>query len=1103
MKTTPSPEPLESRISPAAFFASATNLNVRNAGNTIITGDAAAATFAGVDFALLLGEGDRLYLDGDDNVTTTGDQTLLVHVTNSLGMVFLDDDGGGTFSDALAGLAVADEFSGVVADDIGGDVVTALTSTGALARTATEILIQKADIAGLRLTGGSDVNGSILSGGKISSIVGGPGSVVTGIITNSPGHYSLGSGIGGVPASAYIAPTLAAGAPGANINGVILDHVSEIRAAAGLPKTGAAGGAGGSISNVFLGFSVGTNVIAGDGAVGAGTGKGGAGGSVKHVSAAVSGALVVTAGAGGGRADIPGTGGGGNGGLLSNINVTNSSESAAAILSAGAGGNAFSIGGVGSTGGKGGSVLNSAIDFTGFGSVFVSAGSGGFGGTSHGGAGGDIKGTSIVMNGGSLATNIGNGGSSENGRGGAGGSYVDDTVLIRGEVFQSGAGLFVAGSGGGGTAGGGAGGIVSKSSLRILGFGSSLSSFSAPDLLIAGGSGGELFAGASAAIKPGKGGMVRDFDLTLGPGASLPGGIVVGGGEAGSATGLASGAVGGAVTKLTIDVSGTLGTGEIFMAAPPEEGVIIFPPMGAFAHIVVLGGSGSDAGTGGGSNGIGGNGGAVTGVNIIHHGSFGFDALGSVNVISGSGGDGSGAGRGGAGGALGSGGAPINIRAQADLLNGVYLGTGHGGDGSLGGVGGTLNTANVFIGNAGGGFSENAVAVFAGDAGSSAVAKGAVGGSVMNLSVVATGELIGFVDVFAGYGGDAPAPQKGGNGGNIQKSNITTYGSSGEVLMYAGDGGVGATGGRGGALNGSSFTFYGPVSGAFAGSGDGGGGIVGTSTGGVGGNVSGFAVRDFGANLIEIDAGYGGSVFSGTGGVGGTVSGTKLDAAYSNVVLYGGNGGTSTEGAGGAGGKVVAVTGVVGTFSAYGGDGADGSTTGGAGGNVQSVNIMATNRAHILRAGDGGAGGAGGGVGGKITTTTVIGDIGDFGTPGGTGLGLSGLIAGLGGVGATAGANGSISGISASRISTIMAGDTGSGIPTAANAVLKISGVKAAVIGADFDSDGVFDFIDNGGTASFNIGIDEPIDGFVLAKTSGITPASFGGTPPLLLITVA
>lgn len=1131
MKMPLPPEPLEARISPAAFYASIVSGVVKNSTNLPITGDTGAADFVGADFALLLEKGDRLYLDGDGNVNTTLDQTLMARVTNGRGMFFLESDTEGGFStDSFVGLAVSDEFVGQSTCIISGDVVTALTPAGGLARNATDILIQKADIDGLTLGPGAHVLGSILAGGDINNIIGGAGAAVDVAITNEPTAY-FGSGIGDLTSEDYTPPAATPGARGASISGIILEAVPLILAADGTSKAGAAGGAGGNVSNVHLNYTGNTNIFAGDGAPGGGSGKGGAGGSVKNVSATMYGdSLFINAGFGGGRLATPGTGGGGAGGSVSNINVTDEGNPVTVAIGAGGGGSANGVTGPGGSGGAGGSVINSSVLLHNQGTVFIGGATGGFGTGGGGGAGGSIIGTSIVMKaGGALDATVGIGGFSEDGKGGAGGSYINDSVLVSGVVSLGGYGIFKAAPGGEGKTGGGAGGIISNSSLRVIGDGSVL--YPTPlspaivgegaeglilgpllELVIAGGAGGELHGtGQGAAAKPGKGGAIVGFELLLGPGAGLPGGVVFQAGSAGAAesSGLtsASGAAGGAVSKVTVDIAGTLGyvdDGGGSVAAPEAgEGIIVGPPIpsGTFAHINVFGGSGSSAGTAVGSNGVGGIGGAVTGVNIIQHGDYGVDASSSINLIAGGGGDGSGQGKGGLGGALGSGGAPISVRATAPLSQGVYLSAGSGGDGALGGSGGAVNTVNLTLGEASTTFT-SAIGVYGGSAGDSATLKGSNGGGVLSLSLVATGDIFGLVDVSGGDGGAAGGTLKGGAGGAVQKGSLTLYGQAGDVNMLGGGGGAGAIGGKGGALSNVALAYFSGVGLTVAGGGVGGGGATGVSTGGNGGAVSAISLRDFGVNTFKFSGGSGGEVNAGTGGGGGAVTSVKLDAALSTVQLTAGAGGLSSEGAGGAGASVASVSGIVNTFSATAGPGGGGTTTGGLGGNVQGINIVVTNRVNVLRAGDGGTASNTGGGGGKVSGVVVVGEIGDFDPdPAETGLGEFGLIAGQGGGGITAGQNGIITGITASRISTIMAGDTEDGIPTASNSVLKISSVKAAVIGVDDDNDGLFDFTNNmGGPPAFDLGTDTPIDGFVLVKIGGVTASSFGGTIPLRLL---
>ncbi|HEX8296025.1 MAG TPA: hypothetical protein VF593_06975, partial [Chthoniobacteraceae bacterium] len=116
---------------------------------------------------------------------------------------------------------------------------------------------------------------------------------------------------------------------------------------------------------------------------------------------------------------------------------------------------------------------------------------------------------------------------------------------------------------------------------------------------------------------------------------------------------------------------------------------------------------------------------------------------------------------------------------------------------------------------------------------------------------------------------------------------------------------------------------------------------------------------------------------------------------------------------------------------------------------------------------------------------------------------MGGLIAGLGGSGAVTGANGSITDVSAGRIAAIFAaGATLAGPLDGTNAVFALANIQAGkALGADLDADGIFDFTNNGGTADFELGIDDPVDGLVLVRSAGFTGATVN-PPPLKLITI-
>jgi hypothetical protein len=279
------------------------------------------------------------------------------------------------------------------------------------------------------------------------------------------------------------------------------------------------------------------------------------------------------------------------------------------------------------------------------------------------------------------------------------------------------------------------------------------------------------------------------------------------------------------------------------------------------------------------------------------------------------------------------------------------------------------------------------------------------------------------------------------------------------------------------------------------------------------------------AGTVSVAAGNGGNG-AGAGSKGGSTGGISkviLDGAATSfgigrltpiagitTAINGGSG----DLAGGTGGLITGISGTVGRLFITAADGGAATTStgnGGAGGSVTAVNIGAVSDfVRIIAAGDGGAGGANasGGAGGSISAVNVAGDIGDFSASFDVvsiTSGQGGLVAGKGGTGLTLGKAGSITGITADRIATIIAGKTATNALSSINAVSSITLVNAAVIGADLDHDGMFDFVDSIGTTAFDLSptiggtSDAPTDGLVLVSATGAISLS---VQPLKLVKV-
>jgi hypothetical protein len=188
-----------------------------------------------------------------------------------------------------------------------------------------------------------------------------------------------------------------------------------------------------------------------------------------------------------------------------------------------------------------------------------------------------------------------------------------------------------------------------------------------------------------------------------------------------------------------------------------------------------------------------------------------------------------------------------------------------------------------------------------------------------------------------------------------------------------------------------------------------------------------------------------------------------------------------------------------------------GAGTGGLGGSVSQIDI--TNVGQFVRdvkAGDGGDGKKAGG-GGSVTHVTVAGDIGDFTSDFGMvsdTSGMGGISAGEKGAGAGSAVNGSITNITANRIAAMLAGAPAANGIVYNNAVQTIAKISAAVLGADVNGDGSFNFLpDSGSNTTFQpddshdpTDGDIAVDGLVLVRAAGLI-GTFPVTP-LKLITV-
>jgi hypothetical protein len=183
------------------------------------------------------------------------------------------------------------------------------------------------------------------------------------------------------------------------------------------------------------------------------------------------------------------------------------------------------------------------------------------------------------------------------------------------------------------------------------------------------------------------------------------------------------------------------------------------------------------------------------------------------------------------------------------------------------------------------------------------------------------------------------------------------------------------------------------------------------------------------------------------------------------------------------------------------------------------VNVRTSGAGHFIHwigAGDGGNGGVGAGAGGSVIGIKTNGDIGNFLNTFGLSLSATvqgGISTGKGGTTAgPSGANGSIFNVTAARIATMIAGRPAANAINSGNAVNRIAGIHAGVIGADTGIAGdhqipggpagsTFDFNEGGANATFDVTTldgDTAIDGlvFVVSGRGGQTLP----VKPLLLL---
>ncbi len=914
-------------------------------------------------------------------------------------------------------------------------------------------------------------------GDSTGSFAGGVGGAISGVsviqtvdatsaLTVTAGHggasggtASAGAG-GGVFSSSFITEVSMSG--GVSIQG----------GAGGTATVSGYGGAGGPVNGNtihFLGANANIHdfsIQGGDGGASL-AGSGGVGGAVSmdHLfsqaiigTAAGSQASAITAGAGGSGGGAAGAGG--NGGNLNNDVFVFAGDVQSALpinLHAGAGG----VSAGASAAGAGGGVLNSSITTEGsVPSVFsISGGIGGkAGGTGVGGAGGPVSNDSINLltaaaTIGALSITGGAGGDSTGGHGGAGGAVSLDHIFNQAKIGApavSNSYVVAGGEGGKGVKAGGNGGSLLNTAIALAG---GVQGSSAIDLHA--GAGGDLEAGSGT--HAGNGGSVTSVSISqtafLGEGLNLSAGD---GGSAQPAS-RGNGGNGGAITSLTFNGIGS-------------------DPAGSSVGLVITSGAGGASA----QSGKGGAGGDFTNSSVTETGQVNAFTLkaGSGNVASGSG-------AGGIGGSLNT----LNVTV-ASVLAGVQITAGAGGNsmGHAGAAGGSITAVNFentgmvskgILFHAGGGGTGSA-STFSpapggghgnGGGGGTKSAGGGAGGIVSHLTVSNVGGAtnqpdlahpggisVHAIDVEAGAGGlSSSAGNGGGVGGNIVRLALQSLGSLQDAYVVAGPGGMG--------------------------------GLL-TGPGGAGGSILNSAISEYTtATDFQVASGTGGSSNTGKGGAGGAVTGFYFGGINAQLDLHSGGGGSAgSKAAAGAGGTISGVSGAVGIGYIQAGSGGNNLSSigaGGAGGSIQNVNITAVGQfVRMLRAGDGGLGKTGG-AGGSVGGINVAGDIGDFAQNFDVvdENGMGGIVAGERGAGGGSTANGSIANVAAVRIATMIAGAPTASAVTYANEVFRITNISAAVIGADVNGNGVFDFTSVDNHLNFTPGTkDTAIDGFVIVQ---------------------
>ena len=881
----------------------------------------------------------------------------------------------------------------------------------------------------------------------------------------------------------------------------------------------------------------------------ANTGSGGNGGALSGLTIDGIddfGNLLVAAGNGGMAGDLS-TKVGGNGGALTGVTARfslDASNDGSADIHAGRGGDANLLG---SAGGNGGSLANVNLSFlgglTGDGytsndTLRVEAGDGGHGGNGtydqptdtftltgkgKGGAGGSLSAVKInvqeSMN--SLSVTAGDGGQAGNyadvpnsiltgwaagGNGGAASNITVTTPTLSGNA--TGTPIFkIAGGDGGSGSTGGTGGTISNVTAFTGTDGEEHGIEGDDDFVqIRGGNGGGGDEGNGGAAGAATNIVLEGTDF------AMKGTLLVGGGEGGYSN-KAVGGAGGSLTNAKIDVEHVVSF--VPPGAPFEDGST---PMA----IRVVGGSGGDGLKGGGT------GGSISQISIrtLDIGDIYTDDLGNV---------------------------------QHEYPGGLFVGAGAGGSGGYddyndatgkytmldpgkGGNGGSASGVTVEVGDVFG-----QVGINAGDGGSSVGNAGGTGGALSNVKLTNFGEIAGYPEkdetpraiiISSGDGGEVLGKGKGGNAASLSSVTITNHGGikNGMIQVFAGGGGDAdlEDGGAAGSISGLTIFSQAPLGSEGIQIETESGGDSNVANGGNAGSITNVKIvgESAGGELyISTNVGGNGGSSQGSsatskGGAGGSISKVALDTPAMNVFI--GEAGLEGYGnaQGGNAGKISEVSGEVGELSIMARGGGHSNPAlltgkGGNGGSIDKINIAAVASAvKTIAAGSGGnaAQAANVGAGGSVTNVFVDGDIGDFQQAFGQLQG--GILAGQGGIAlgkVVSMKNGSVTGITADRIASIIAANTTMPFPPQPNllsgdfSVFKLDKIAATMIGANFvENDGKgtitkrpfsFDFVDNTASPSVFDNADLPLDGLVIARTSGYVEGVSTSVLPLHVVT--